>query len=153
MYEPIFGSYAPALFLFGAFAVLYSTFFVANAGHARVTADVIRVVGNGRKDQQAFHRWVLILSGFLPFLCLFMYLAYPKPQLLVLFSGFLQNLMLPMLAGAALYFRYRMADPRVRPTPLWDAFLWLSAIGLLIVAIWALSNFPADLSRILGWRS
>jgi Mn2+/Fe2+ NRAMP family transporter len=151
MYEPIFGSYAPVLFLFGAIAVLYSTFFVANAGHARVATDVYGVIGGGKTSEQVFQRRVRILSGCLPFLCLFMYLAYPKPQLLVLTSGFLQNLMLPMLAGAAIYFRYKMADERVKPSPLWDAFLWLSALGLLIVAVWALANYPADFSRLMGW--
>jgi len=37
-----------------------------------------------------------------------------------------------MLAGAALYYRYRRCDPRLRPGPLWDALLWVSAAGLLV---------------------
>jgi Mn2+/Fe2+ NRAMP family transporter len=137
MYEPIFGSYAPALFLVGAFAVLYSTFFVANAGHSRVAADVARVLSHGRIGQKGFHTGVTILSGVLPFICLFMYLAYGEPRDLILFSGFMQALMLPMLAGAALFFRYCRMDERIKPSPLWDFFLWLSAAGLLIVALWA----------------
>jgi Mn2+/Fe2+ NRAMP family transporter len=137
MYEPIFGSMAPGLFLIGAFAVLYSTFFVANAGHARVCADVVRVVSNGAIKQEGFVTWVKRFSGLLPFVCLFMYLVFPEPRRLIFISGILQNLMLPMLAGAALYFRYRRGDERVRPSFMWDVFLWISAAGLLIVALWA----------------
>jgi Mn2+/Fe2+ NRAMP family transporter len=137
MYEPIFGSYAPALFLVGAFAVLYSTFFVANAGHARVCADVVRVLSHENASQARFHRWVRNFSGLLPFVCLFMYLAFGEPRRLILISGFMQALMLPMLAGSALYFRYYRSDERLRPTTLWDVCLWISAGGMLIVAAWA----------------
>ena len=45
MYEPVFGAAAEALFLFGACAVLYTTYFVANAGHTRVLSDALRVLG------------------------------------------------------------------------------------------------------------
>lgn len=136
MYEPIFGPYAPPLFLIGAFAVLYSTFFVANAGHARVCADVVRVLSGGRITRDDFVTWVRRFSGVLPFICLFLYLFFREPRALILFSGFMQALMLPMLAAAALFFRYYRCDARLRPTPVWDAFLWLSAFGLLIVAGW-----------------
>ena len=47
MYEPVFGEWAPTLFLVGAFAVLYSTFFVATASLARVVTDATRVMGIG----------------------------------------------------------------------------------------------------------
>jgi len=45
--------------------------------------------------------------------------------------------MLPMLAAAALYFRYRRCDERIAPGRLWDVCLWLSALGLLIAGTWA----------------
>jgi hypothetical protein len=54
---------------------------------------------------------------------------------LVLISGMMQALMLPMLAGAALYFRYRYSDERLRPTKIWDALLWLSSAGMLMTAM------------------
>ena len=154
MYEPIFGPYAPALFLIGAFAVLYSTFFVANAGHARVCADVVRVLSYGRISRDKFVGWVRFFSGLLPFVCLFMYISYPEPRGLILFSGLMQALMLPMLAAAALYFRYYRADDRLRPTFVWDAFLWLSALGLLIVATWALyDSGPKLMNAIQEWQA
>ncbi len=135
MYEPVFGSWAPLLFLVGALAVLYSTYFVANAGHARVLADVARVMNLGVRDDSHKKQVVRWLSGILPFICLAIYLAVPEePEQLVLISGMVQALMLPMLAVAALFFRYHRGDERVRPGKAWDLFLWLSSIGLFIAA-------------------
>ena len=37
-----------------------------------------------------------------------------------------------------LYFRYYRNDPGLMPGRLWDAFLWLSAVGMSIAGIWAL---------------
>jgi Mn2+/Fe2+ NRAMP family transporter len=136
MYEPVFGPYAPGLFLFGAFAVLYSTYFVANASHARVFSDALRVLGF--VGQSSNRRLVTLFSGLFPLLCLAIYVAFPAPAQLVLLSGLMQAIMLPMLAGAALYFRYCRSDKRLRPGRLWDVFLWISAAGMLISGGWAL---------------
>ncbi|HEX5105914.1 MAG TPA: Nramp family divalent metal transporter [Pirellulaceae bacterium] len=135
MYEPVFGSWAKILFLLGSFAVLYSTFFVANAGNARVFSDALRVMGLAGPSPAAHRIRVKWLSGILPLVCLVLYLIIPTtPAQLVLLSGMMQALMLPMLAGAALYFRYTKSDSRVTPGRLWDAFLWISSIGMLISA-------------------
>lgn len=137
MYEPVFGAWAQWLFLIGAFAVLYSTFFVANAGHARVVSDGLRVVGLGPHDSQSNRRRVRALSGILPLVCLVVYLVLPTtPDRLVLISGMMQAFMLPMLSAAALYFRYQKCDPRLAPGKAWDAFLWLSSLGMLICGLW-----------------
>jgi Mn2+/Fe2+ NRAMP family transporter len=132
MYEPVFGPWAQVLFLFGAFAVLYSTFFVANASHARVFSDALRVLGLGIRTEAERQRWVKVLSGVFPFLCLSVYLYVQAPKTLVLTSGMMQAIMLPMLAGAALYFRFRRSDPRLRPGRAWDVWLCVSALGMLI---------------------
>ena len=135
MYEPVFGASAQVLFLFGAFAVLYSTFFVANAGHARVCADALHVFGLPVTTDAGKRRWVRIFSGLFPFLCLLVYFYIEAPAKLVLASGIMQALMLPMLAGAALWYRYCRTHPDIRPGKIWDFFFWLSAIGMLATAI------------------
>ena len=56
--------------------------------------------------------------------------------MLILLSGVMQGIMLPMLAGAAIYFRMRRSDPRVTPGRAWDFFLWLSAAGLFVTGSW-----------------
>lgn len=145
MYEPVFGSWTQYLFLFGAIAVLYSTFFVANASHARVFPDALRVIGIPTKDEAAHRRRVRIFSGIFPLACLLVYVFIPKPKVLVLLSGTMQAIMLPMLSFAAIYFRYKKSDRRVMPGRLWDIFLWISAVGMLIAGGWLFLTkvFPA----------
>ncbi len=135
MYEPVFGDYAPVLFLFGAFAVLYSTFFVANASLARVLSDALRVLGIPVRTEQQRLRLVRVFSGVLPFICLAVYLVFQAPKELILASGTMQALMLPMLAAAALHLRYRCCDKRLEPGKTWDIFLWISAAGMLVSGV------------------
>ncbi|MEC9093665.1 MAG: Nramp family divalent metal transporter, partial [Planctomycetota bacterium] len=134
MYEPVFGPTAQTIFLVGAFAVLYSTFFVANAAHARTFSDALRVIGLAQKT--SYRKLVVFFSGFFPSCCILIYLIYPKPVQLVLISGLMQALMLPMLAGAAIYYRYRRIGREMQPGKAWDFFLWLSALGMLVAGLW-----------------
>ena len=138
MYEPVFGVAAQALFLFGAFAVLYSTYFVANAGHAACFSDAVRVLGFATATEQGYRRRVKVLSGVFPIACLIVYLVFPQPAVLVLLSGVMQAIMLPMLAIAALFFRYRRCDRRIEPGRVWDVFLWISAAGMFVAGVWTL---------------
>ena len=46
--------------------------------------------------------------------------------------------MLPMLGGAALYFRYKRSDENLRGGSVWGVMLWLAFIGFLIVGAWSL---------------
>jgi Mn2+/Fe2+ NRAMP family transporter len=150
MYVPVFGTWAKILFLFGAFAVLYSTFFVANAGHTRVAADAVGVFGVGRRDEAARRWWIKAFCVFFPVFALVTCIFIRKPGELVLFSGVMQAIMLPMLAGATLYFRYRRCDRRITPGRLWDIMLWLSAAGMLVAGAWAGITKTFDLLREWG---
>jgi len=136
MYEPVFGAIARWVFLFGAFAVLYSTFFVAIASLARVVPDAMRALGIGPRDRTGYRRWVRICSGLFPFLAVATYTVLRQPAALVLIGGVMQGIMLPMLAAAALYFRYRRSDARITPGHWWDLLLWISAAGMLITGTW-----------------
>ncbi len=140
MYVPVFSDWASAVFLIGAFAVLYSTFFVAIAGHARTFADAMSVIGLIDGDEQTIRIWVRRLSGIFPMLCLVVFLAFQQPVQLVLISGVAQGVMLPMLAAAALFFRYRRCVPGMAPRLLWDVMLWLSAAAMLITGSWTVIN-------------
>jgi Mn2+/Fe2+ NRAMP family transporter len=152
MYQPIFGAWAMWFFLFGALAVLFSTFFIANAGHARVAADAAQVLGLVGPTAIAKDRATKVLCGAFPLICLAVYVAFPKPTTLILLSGAMQAVMLPMLAVAALYFRYRRCDRRIMPGTLWDALLWLSVAGLFLSGGWALWDQGGKLiGNVLGW--
>lgn len=137
MYEPVFGKVAQVLFLFGAFAVLYSTFFVANASHARVFSDALARIGFASSHDQLYRARVKWFSVIFPLTCFVIYVFVPRPTFLVLLSGLMQAIMLPMLAAAALYFRYRRIVPQLRPSLVWDVCLWTSALGMLIAGTWA----------------
>ncbi len=139
MFVPVFGPAAKWIFLAGAFTVLYSTFFVSTASHARVCADAMRVFGMSAGGEAARRFWVKLFCGLFPPFCLLVYLFIRAPVGLILASGIMQAIMLPMLGGAALYFRYRRMDQRLRPSLLWDGFLWLSFTALFLVALWTLS--------------
>lgn len=139
-YVPIFGEYAKWLFLAGAFAVLYSTFLVANAGNARMMADFAGVVGLSSRDADSRTRRHLVrgLSTFLPVLCILLFLVFPKPTLLITIAGMTQFMMLPMLAFAAVYFRFHETDVRLRPGWKWDVALFVSTMALFAASSWGI---------------
>lgn len=137
MYVPVFGEWARTLFMFGAFAVLYSTFFVAAAGNARMLADGLGLFGVVDASEAGRMRWTRIVSVIWPLLALAALVLVRAPVAMVLASGVAQAVMLPMLGVAVLYFRYRRTDERLRPGPLWDGLLWLSCAGFLVAAGWA----------------
>ncbi|MGC4001740.1 MAG: transmembrane Mn(2+) transporter [Pirellulales bacterium] len=132
MYKPVFGTAAEWVFLFGAFAVLYSTFFAASAGNARIAADALRVFRCGVRDEDGVKRWTQILSGAIPLISFLIYFVNPYALTLVLVSGFAQAVMLPMLGFAALYYRYYRCDVRLKPGLVWTICLWLS-FGVLML--------------------
>jgi len=136
MYVPVFGAWAGWLFLFGAFAVLYSTFFVANAGHARVASDAVRIFGLRPHTERARLAWVRAFCVIFPLSNILCYAFIRAPDKLILASGVTQAIMLPMLGAATLYYRYRRTDRRIAPGKLWDIMLWASAIGLLVAGGW-----------------
>lgn len=137
-YAPVFGEYARWLFLAGAIAVLYSTFLVASAGHARTWVDSFKLFGFvPRHNQVAHDRTLQWVSFAFPLLCLLIYVIGQRdPVELILLSGMMQAVMLPMLSGAAIYFRYTQTDPRLRPNWLWDVFLVISSLGMLVAGLW-----------------
>ncbi len=154
MYAPVFGDWAQDVFLWGAFAVLYSTLFVAAAGNARMVADGLAMQGLGpaggppgspaEADRARFTRrvsavWVLVATA--------LAIGIGEPVAMVLASGVAQAIMLAALAVAVIWFRYGEADPRLAPSRAWDALLWLSAAGFLAVGLWTAWDKLASLAR------
>jgi len=136
MYQPVFGNLAQNIFLFGAFAVLFSTFYVAIAAQSRLVVDVAKVTGAADMNESARQRGLKWMGVILPILSVLCYLFYSSPVALVLISGTMQAIMLPMIGFAVLYFRYKKSDKRLLPGKLWDFFLWLSFAGFLVVGIY-----------------
>jgi len=136
MYLPVFGGWAQVIFLFGAFAVLFSTFLISNAGKARMFTDVTGVTGVLKLDDARRQKGVKLMGGLLPILCVLVYVVWPKPTILVLFSGMMQSLLLPMLGFAILWFRFKKTDPRLAPGRVWDVMLCLSFASFVAIGIY-----------------
>lgn len=132
-YVPVFGEYAKVLFLTGALAVLYSSFLVANAGAARLLTDCMAVLGVLPDEEQIRQRSVGILSIGLPLLCLAIFLTGWNPVKMVVVGGMVQSFILPAVGVSAIYFRYKLTDPRMRPGKVWDVLLVLSCLSFVVV--------------------
>jgi Mn2+/Fe2+ NRAMP family transporter len=147
MYEKVFYPWGDEIFLLGAFAVLYSTLFVATAGNARVAADGLGVFGVTKKTDADRNRWTKILCGIFPLFQLATYAFAKNPVTLVIIAGLAQALLLPGLGVAALYFRFRKCDPRIAPTKVWDVFLWVSVLGLSVAGVWGAYSYIGKFLR------
>jgi Mn2+/Fe2+ NRAMP family transporter len=143
MYVPVMGDWAPIVFLFGAFSVLYSTYFVAAAGNARMMADALGLFGLTDGSERSRLKWTRVFSAVWPLVAVAMFwivgwfMKGQSPAAMVLACGVGQAIMLPMLGVAALYFRYKRTVAALRPGRLWDLMLWISFIGFVIAGSWA----------------
>ncbi|MEM6278189.1 MAG: Nramp family divalent metal transporter [Verrucomicrobiota bacterium] len=150
IYGPVFGSAGRVILLVGAFAVLFSTFFVSNATKARLMTDALHVFRLRRlPDDSARKKSVRFFSVAFPLLCFLIYTVFPKPVVLILLSGLMQAMLLPMLGIAALYFRYRTIDPALRPGKAWDALLILSVLAFLLVGAFIGWTKGAELIQLI----
>ena len=136
-YAPVFGRTAQWVFLLGAVAVLYSTFLIAIAGQTRIYTDALGLWGFlDRSDERVRQRAISSLGVLLPALCLLFFWMGLNPVQGVIASGVMQGLMLPVLALASVYFRFRRTHRQLAPSRVWDAFLMLSVFGMLLAGAW-----------------
>ena len=105
-------------------------------GRVVLVVDVAKVTGAADMNESARQRGLKWMGVILPILSVLCYLFYSSPVALVLISGTMQAIMLPMIGFAVLYFRYKKSDKRLIPGKLWDFFLWLSFAGFLVVGIY-----------------
>lgn len=138
MYEPVFGDWAVRLFLVGAVAVLYSTFFVNNASSALVWTDLIRRLRGGELSEQAAGACRRGLSAGLPLLSFILFWMVPDPRGWVIFAGMSQTLMLPLLGYAAVHFRFQPEARAFRQSRVIDGLVVLSALALTVAGGWLL---------------
>lgn len=137
MYAESFGAWSLYLFLLGAFFALYSTVFVATASNARLLVDaaaLFKVKTYPTPEHRV--RAVKFCVVLLPALSLLLYLIWEKPVTLVLVGAVSQGIMLPFLAGAALYFRHRRIDSELRPGLFWTVCLWVAALAMASIGLY-----------------
>lgn len=137
IYTQVFGKWTWGVFLVGAWAVLFKTLYVASAGHSRLTSDFFNMAGFVRYDSaHARLRMIRFFCVFYPLLALAFYLWVGEPVGMVQFGGFAQGVTLPIITGAAVYMRYRRTDPRIAPSKITDAFVWLAFVLVTVFAIY-----------------
>lgn len=147
MYAPVFGTWANGAFLVGAFAVLYSTLFVAAAGMSRMVVDGLILAGCLPGDPASRATWNRRLSMAWPLAALVLALVIRAPVAMVLASGMAQAVMLAVLGVAVLWFRWGDFDPRLRPGRTWDILLFVSSIGFVVIGAWTLWQKTQELWR------
>jgi Mn2+/Fe2+ NRAMP family transporter len=135
MYADAFGPWSRGVYLVGAIAVLFSTLFVATASHARMMVDWLGLLGLYDRHQPENRRLgIAIFCVLFPQIATVAYLTTREPVLLIMISGVMQALMLPMLSSAILYLAYRRTDPRIRGSRAWYAILWIALVLITIAA-------------------
>jgi manganese transport protein len=134
MYRETFGEWSLWFFIIGAIAVLYSTIFGATASNARLLADACSLFRVKRyRDPEERTRWVKGCCVLLPIAFTSVFLMVGNPVLLVFWGAVAQGLMLPFLAGAALYFHFTNPHRGLRARPL--SLAGLSIAGVLMTAL------------------
>lgn len=131
MYRETIGEGSHGLFLWGAFAVLFSTVFAATASNARLLVDGAGLFGLKRFLSQDKRAWMIKAAGAaLLVLSTAVFLLSETPVTLVMVGAAAQGLMLPFLGWAAVYFHYHTPAKTLRAGPVSLAVILLAA-GLM----------------------
>lgn len=129
MYTQTLGGWALPLFYIGAIATLYGTIFAATAAESRVAADLCRLLGKFEAtDYSARLRYRKRFVWILTCVSAGLYLLVQSPVSMVKAGGVAQASMLPAIAIAALYLRYKRLPPEVRPNHWITVGLWIASI-------------------------
>jgi Mn2+/Fe2+ NRAMP family transporter len=131
MYTETLGPVGLWLFYIGAIATLYGTIFAATAAESRVFADLCKLMGRFESgDYAARVRYRRLFVWVITFLSAGLYLVFRQPAAMVKAAGVAQALMLPVIAGATLYLRYKKLPGAVKP-PAWIDFgLWIASAAI-----------------------
>jgi len=136
MYVHALGEGGLWLFYVGVFMVLYSTLFVSSASNARLAADAGRLAGfftfRSAADRLRAIRWGIVI---IPIATMLVYVRFESLVTLVLIGGVAQAMMLPFLAGAAVYFHHLHIPEGLRSGRAWTVFLWVSFAAMTTVGI------------------
>ena len=117
---------------------IFKTLYISSAGNSRLLADFFSLAGfvrYERPDQRAkmIHRFSLLS----PVIALILCFTFKDPRQMVIVGGFAQGLMLPLISGVTVFFRYRRTDRRITPGLLLDILLWVAFVLITCVAMYA----------------
>ncbi|MDQ5978920.1 MAG: hypothetical protein QG602_1894 [Verrucomicrobiota bacterium] len=137
MYREVFGEWSFWMFLVGAFAVLYSTIFGATASNARLAVDALDLFKlKHYRDPAERVRWLKYACVGLPVAFTTVFILVGAPVSLVFVGAVGQGLMLPFLAGAAIYYHYQNPHRELRAGGLSLACLIVASVLMAALGVY-----------------
>jgi manganese transport protein len=130
IYTQTFGEWAKWLFYLGAIVILFGTIIAATAGHSRMFADFMRLLGTFNKaDFRARSRWRDIFIVVLLLVPVIFYFIFGQaPVKLVVWGAIAQATMLPVISFGTVFLIQRHLPPELKAPKWLTALLWLAAI-------------------------
>ncbi len=141
LYTEILGEWSGFLFLFGAFAVLYSSVFAGTASQSRTLADFFGLLGVfDKRDYLARIRVMRIAVVFLLFLPSLYFMWFQNPVWMVKIGGVAQALLLPVIGFSTIYLRYVHLPTAIRPAPWISVTLWVATLVMLLMTVYSMAR-------------
>ena len=138
MYTQSLGSWAGTMFLVGAFVVLFSTLFGALALWTRLFSDAFSQVGwLDYLNPVQRHRAIALVAWIVPILWATLFLLVKLPTLMVIIGGVAGTGILVIVVAAVIHFRCWRTPPDLRPSKLYDVWLWVSILVVAGVAVYS----------------
>jgi len=139
MYTEALGSRMMGVFLVGSIVVLFSTTFAALAAWSRQFADTFGRLGiidffNARQRR----RFIGLFAWIIPVIWCVLFLKMKAPVAMVLLGGIGTSVMLLLVVYASVYFRYRRLPGSLKPSKVYDVWLWLSVLAIVALGIYGL---------------
>ncbi len=140
IYTQTLGGWSLWLFYAGAIATLYGTIFASTASHARMYADMCRIMGAFQAgDYQARLRLRNLFVWALTVIPVLLFLLFRSPVKMVVAGGVSQAIMLPVIAAGALFLRHRRIPRDILPSRPGTVLLWFaSAVICCLMLYYAL---------------
>lgn len=133
------GPWSEMIFLVGAFFVLYSTLFTATASWARLWGDAFSQLGWMKFGTvQEKKKTIGLFSWIFPAVWCILFWFVQAPVMMVILGGIATSVLLLLVVWAALIFRYRFLPVSLKPSSLYDGFLWISIISILAISVYGL---------------
>lgn len=137
MYSGIMGASGTKVFIIGAACVLFSTVFAATAANARLLSDALELYGaTKRESDEAKKKNIKICAVFLAAASMVLALTFDAPVWLVFAGALAQGVMLPFLAGGAIYLTLKRVSPKLRPSNGWMVCLYISGASMAAVGLY-----------------
>jgi len=137
MYTRSYGAWAKIFFLFGSFAVLFSTLFSALAARTRIFSDLFGVIGwidfYNIKQRK---RTIALLAFVFPVLWVIALVWVKLPVIMVTIGGIITFFMLLIIVYAGLHFRYKQKQYGLESSRFYDITLWISCIAIFLVGFY-----------------